>query len=169
MTIVDVVPSRVEWAEMFEVERGRLATIFDGVDHTIEHIGSTSVPGLAAKPIIDVLVGVATLEEVETRIPELEALGYEYVPEYESEIPDRRYFRRPRARPRTFHVHCVRRGGRLWTHHVAFRDYLRDRPTRAHEYQLLKQQLAERHASDRTAYQEGKAIFIRGILEELES
>ena len=169
MTSVDVVPWRREWARMFEVERGRLVTVFDGTDYTIEHIGSTSVDGLGAKPIIDVLVGVERLEEVETRIPTLEGLGYEYVPEYESEIPDRRYFRRPRARPRTSHVHCVRRGGRLWTHHLAFRDYLRAQPSRADEYQLLKQQLAERHASDRTAYQEGKAAFIRGILEELES
>jgi GrpB-like predicted nucleotidyltransferase (UPF0157 family) len=111
MTSVEVVPWRREWTRMFEVERGRLATVFDGTRHMIEHIGSTSVDGLAAKPIIDVLVGVERLEEVETRITALEGLGYEYVPEYESEIPDRRYFRRPRVRPRTFHVHCVKRGG----------------------------------------------------------
>jgi len=169
MTSVQLVPWRATWARMFDAERDRLAAVFGGVDHTIEHIGSTSVVGLAAKPIIDVMVGVETLEDVEARISALEALGFEYVPGYESEIPDRRYFRRPHARPRTFHVHCVQRGGRLWRRHLAFRDYLRERPEGAHEYQLLKQRLAATHPSDRTAYQEGKAPFICAILEEIES
>jgi len=164
-----VVPWSADWARMFEVERGRLATVFDRPGEVVEHIGSTAVEGLAAKPIIDIVVGVETLADAEARIPVLESLGYEYVPGYESELPDRRYFRRPRTRPRTYHLHCLERGGVRWAQHLAFRDYLRAHPERAEEYQTLKQRLAARHVSDPTAYLDGKAPFIRGILEELES
>jgi GrpB-like predicted nucleotidyltransferase (UPF0157 family) len=152
------------WLLSFTEEARRLDGAFADVGASIEHIGSTSVRGLVAKPIIDVLVGVTDLSDVEVRVGAMEAIGYEYVAAYESEIPDRRYFRRPRARPRTFHVHCVERAGRLWSRHLAFRDHLRAHPTSAAEYGALKQELAGRHSGDRAAYQAGKASFIEGVL-----
>ncbi len=161
---VRVVEYRTEWVADFEAERDRLAEVFSGSGAAIEHIGSTAVPGLAAKPIIDVLVGVERLEDAEVRIEPLRALGYEYVPEYEREIPDRRYFRRPSRRPRTHHLHCVEHGGRLWRRHLAFRDRLRASPEKAAEYGALKRSLASAHPDDRTAYLEGKDPFIRRIL-----
>lgn len=152
------------WLLSFTEEARRLEGAFADIDASIEHIGSTSVRGLVAKPIIDVLVGVTELSDVEARVGAMESIGYEYVAAYESEIPDRRYFRRPRTRPRSFHVHCVERGGRLWSRHLAFRDHLRAHPAAAAEYGALKQELARRHADDRAAYQSGKVSFIEGVL-----
>lgn len=155
------------WVRSFEDEARRLKRVFAGPDVRVEHIGSTAVPGLPAKPIIDVLVGVHALTEAESRIEAMEEIGYEYVPAYESEIPERRYFRKPRTRPRSHHVHCVVRGGPLWSRHLAFRDHLRTHPETASAYGTLKQELAARHGADRAAYLAGKEPFIRQVLEEV--
>ena len=92
---VEVLPYDPDWVHTFETERAGLASVFAGVDAQIEHVGSTSVPGAWAKPIIDISIGCDSLFPFEERIGDLEALGYEYVPEYEQQIPDRRYFRKP--------------------------------------------------------------------------
>jgi GrpB-like predicted nucleotidyltransferase (UPF0157 family) len=141
---------------MFAEERTRLASVFDHPEERIEHVGSTAVVGLPAKPIIDIMVGVVMLIDAEARI---EA-------EYETELPERRYFRRPHQRPRTFHLHCVVRGEPFWTRHVAFRDHLRGHADAAGAYGRLKRDLARRHPFDRLAYMEGKAPFIRRVLDE---
>lgn len=139
---------------------------FHGAHATIEHVGSTSVTGLAAKPIIDVTVGLVSLDVAERRIPALEAIGYRYVPEYERELPDRRYFRRPANHPRTHHLHCVIEGGAFWNRHLAFRDRLRADSRAAGAYGALKLELAERHGTDRRGYAEAKSPFIEAILRE---
>ena len=162
---IRVEPYTDAWAQAFSEEAERLGRVFRDAGAQIEHIGSTSVAGLDAKPIVDVLVGVERLEDAEDRIGAMEDIGYEYVAKYESEIPDRRYFRRPRSRPRRYHVHCVRRGGRLWTRHLGFRDHLRAHPDDAAAYGALKRDLAERSRADRDSYLEGKAPFIEKILE----
>jgi GrpB-like predicted nucleotidyltransferase (UPF0157 family) len=161
---VRIEPYSEAWADAFFDEAQRLEGVFAGIGARIEHIGSTSVPGLAAKPIIDILIGLDDLRDAERRVAAMEEIGYGYVPEYESMIPDRRYFRRPRARPRTHHVHCVVRDGALWRGHVAFRDRLRAFPDEAREYEGLKRSLAGQRDSDREAYQNGKASFIRDVL-----
>lgn len=153
-----------QWAADFAAERERLTRAFIGVEVAIEHVGSTSVPGLCAKPIIDICVGVAELSVLEERIGAMEELGYSYVPEYEVEIPDRRYFRRPAARPRTHHVHACRRDGSIWRRHLAFRDWLRSHPVDRDEYAAIKRSLYRRHSLDRPAYTEGKGPFIESIL-----
>lgn len=130
----------------------------------IEHVGSTAVPGLAAKPIIDIMVGLSGLAQAEARVDALEVLGYEYVPEYEDELPDRRYFRRPATRPRTHHLHCVERGSDFWTRHLAFRDRLREDGRVARAYGKLKVRLAEVHRTDGPAYTAAKSPFIEGVL-----
>jgi GrpB-like predicted nucleotidyltransferase (UPF0157 family) len=159
---VTIVPYDPDWPRRFEEERQVLAAVFAGGSAHIEHVGSTAVPGLGAKPVIDVLIGVPALVEVENRIPALEAAGYEYVPKYEKELPDRRYFRKPRSGPRAFHVHCVVTGSDFWIRHLAFRDHLRAHPESAAAYYNLKRELAMRVSKEE--YTEAKSPFIEGVL-----
>ena len=161
---VTVVPYRPEWPELFEAERERLRGALCGLDATIEHGGSTSVPGLAAKPTIDVLVGVTGLEQMNERIDDMVAVGYHYVPKYEVRMPDRRYFRRPDARPRLAHVHVLEVDGVRWLRHLAFRDWLREHPDDAHAYAALKFALAHQYRHDRPGYTDAKNSFITMIL-----
>lgn len=154
------------WPRLFEQERDRLADVFADVAVRIEHIGSTSVPGLAAKPIIDILLGAPSLSAIEARIAGVEALGYEYVPEFEVDLPDRRYFRRPRTLPRRYHLHATVTGGHFWRRHICFRDRLRDDPAIAARYEGLKRRLAELHRYDVGAYTDGKTEFIERVIAE---
>lgn len=160
--LMKVVPYDPDWPRRFRQERAVLDAVFSGSDVTIEHIGSTAVPGLGAKPVIDVLVGLTKLTEVENRVTALEAKGYEYVPQYEIQLPERRYFRKPRFRPRAFHLHCVLKGSDLWLRHIAFRDYLRTHAEAAVAYYALKRELAGRCSKE--AYAEAKSPFIEEIL-----
>jgi GrpB-like predicted nucleotidyltransferase (UPF0157 family) len=159
---VVVVPYDPAWPRRFEEERRILDAVFAGTAAVIEHVGSTSVPGLGAKPVIDVMVGVGALIEVERRIPALDAVGYEYVPKYETQLPERRYFRKPRRVPRAFHLHCVVRGSDFWIRQLAFRDYLRAHPDSAEAYYRLKQDLAARLPKEQ--YTDAKSPFIEGVL-----
>lgn len=157
-----IVPYDVEWPRRFERERRALARVFTGSDAIIEHIGSTAVPGLIAKPVIDIMLGVSDLGEIERRIAALEEDGYEYVPVYEQQLPDRRYFRKPRIGVRSVHLHGVITGGDFWTRHLAFRDYLRTHPEAAAAYGQLKQDLATRLSKDE--YTAAKSPFIERIV-----
>ncbi len=157
-----IVPYDPAWPRRFEEERAVLAAAFAGSEAAIEHIGSTAVPGLAAKPVIDILIGLSTLDEAAHRRPALEQAGYEYVPEYERVIPQRRYFRKPRFGPREFHLHCVLGDSDLWTRHVAFRDYLRAHPESAAAYEALKRHLAARVPKEE--YPDAKGPFIEAVL-----
>jgi GrpB-like predicted nucleotidyltransferase (UPF0157 family) len=98
-------------------------------------------------------------------IEPLAGIGYEYVPEFEDELPERRYFRKGPPEARTHHVHMVETGTEFWQRHLLFRDYLRTHPATADEYEALKRRLAKQHTTDREAYTEGKTDFIRGIVE----
>jgi GrpB-like predicted nucleotidyltransferase (UPF0157 family) len=160
--LVSIVPYDPEWPPRFDDERRTLAAAFSGSDATIEHIGSTAVPGLTAKPVIDILVGVPILADVGRHIPALETAGYEYVSEYEALLPERRYFRKPRSGRRLFHVHCVMTGSPLWIRHLAFRDWLRAHPASAAAYHDLKRELAGRLS--KADYTEAKRPFIESIL-----
>jgi len=111
---VVIVPWQPVWAERFAAERARLLALFAPDPVVVEHVGSTAVPGLAAKPIVDMLLGARRLADVERRIPALEAAGWEYVPEHEAVLPERRFLARPRRGPRTHHLHAVEIGGAFW-------------------------------------------------------
>jgi GrpB-like predicted nucleotidyltransferase (UPF0157 family) len=152
------------WPAIFGIERERLAALL-GDAVTIEHIGSTAVPDLGAKPIVDILVGTPDIAIVERRIPELVAAGYRYVPEFEKSIPERRYFTRMHGQPGSFHVHAVPLASAFHRRHLAFRDALRADPALAQRYWKLKLQLAARFPRDRAAYADGKSGFIREVLE----
>jgi GrpB-like predicted nucleotidyltransferase (UPF0157 family) len=145
------------WAERFEEEKGKLAGIFDGQAVGIEHIGSTSVPDLCAKPIVDVLVGLRELEVSEEQIAAMQELGYEYLGEYG--LPGRLFFRKD---PRTHHVHVVQHGGMHWDRQLTFRDALRTDTEERRRYDEFKRKLAAAGYS-RESYTELKTPFIREV------
>lgn len=138
------------------------AALGDGL-LAIEHIGSTSVPGLAAKPVIDLMAGIRALDEAPACVPLLAALGYEFKPVAEDTIPERRYFRKGPEGARTHHLHMVALGGEFWLRHLAFRDALRADPAAAAEYAALKRRLAAEFGGDRVGYTDAKTDFIRVV------
>ncbi|APV50034.1 hypothetical protein BWI17_10270 [Betaproteobacteria bacterium GR16-43] len=157
---VVIEPYREAWPAAFEQERTRLAAAFAPVDVSIEHIGSTAVPGLGAKPIVDILVGAGSLPAIESRIPALQAMGYRYFPEHEAALPMRRYLDRD-----GFHVHAVEQGSAFWNDHLAFRDALRADARLRDEYHLLKRRLAAKFGADRAGYTDAKAAYIRTLVD----
>jgi GrpB-like predicted nucleotidyltransferase (UPF0157 family) len=159
---VIVVPYDSDWPCRFDRERAVLDAMFRGSDVVIEHVGSTAVPGVGAKPVIDILVGLSRLAEAEARVGALETAGYQYVQKLERQIPERRYFRKPRLGPSAYHLHCVVKGGDFWVRLLAFRDYLRAHPEAAAAHYDLKRDLAARF--DKEEYTNAKSPFIEGIL-----
>jgi GrpB-like predicted nucleotidyltransferase (UPF0157 family) len=154
------------WPHLFAEEAARIRqALGDGLLIRIEHFGSTSVPGLAAKPIIDILVGVCSLAEA-TRvgIPALEGLRYAYW--YDN--PDKEHFfvkGLPPNGPRSYHIHIVEPQSLFWEC-LLFRDYLRKRPDEATRYHTLKQELAVRFTHDREAYTDAKGEYVRAVTEK---
>lgn len=149
----------VSWPRIFEVERVRLGRLFGDAAVGIHHVGSTSVPGLASKPIIDVLVEAPRLELVDARSPLLEADGLEARGEHG--IPGRRYFVGRTASGEGLHVHVFAEASPEAQAHLLFRDYLRVHPEEASRYEKLKWKLARNRSLDRVGYQKGKADFIK--------
>src|SRR5260221_13827892 len=114
------------WPAMFERERANLHAALGSLVVRIEHVGSTAVPGLAAKPIIDLLVGVRSLTQARCRgIESLQDLGYTYLPEYQSWLPDELFFRKGIPGPWTHHAHLMEPFNPGWERRLLFRDYLR--------------------------------------------
>jgi GrpB-like predicted nucleotidyltransferase (UPF0157 family) len=149
------------WPALFEQERERLDTALGSLVVTIEHVGSTAVPGLAAKPIIDLLVGVRSLEETQPRCIEVfQSLSYTYMPEYRSWLPDELFFRKGVPGPWTHHVHVMEPTKPGWARRLLFRDYLRAHPDAADAYVDLKRRLAATFNDDIAAYRNGKGGFV---------
>jgi GrpB-like predicted nucleotidyltransferase (UPF0157 family) len=159
---VEVVDYDPSWPRWYEEERDRIAAAIGDSALAIEHVGGTAVPGLPAKPVIDLMVGVEDIERAGPAVAGLINLGYEYIPELESQLPDRRYFRR--GTPETHHVHMVPVSSDYWSEHLLFRDYLRSHPQAAEEYGKLKRGLADRFRLDRDAYRAGKLPFIATVV-----
>jgi GrpB-like predicted nucleotidyltransferase (UPF0157 family) len=160
---VEVVDYDPEWPKRYERERDRIAAALGEGVVAIEHVGGTAVPGLPAKPVIDIMVGVPDIERAGQAVAGLINLGYQYVPELESQLPERRYFRR--GVPETHHVHMVALSSDFWEEHLLFRDYLRTHPQAAEEYGKLKRGLAGRFRFDRDAYRAGKVPFIETVVD----
>ena len=159
---VEVVDYDESWRDAFERVRQDLELALGSAALAVHHIGSTSVPGMRAKPVIDVLVEVSELELIEQRMPAFAALGYQARGDYG--IPGRLYFSRSATGDRLpVHVHAYRRGDPQVARHLSFRDSLREHPEMAREYSELKTSLAAAHAHDRDAYQAGKADFIAAV------
>ena len=152
-----------QWPDMFVEERARLLNVVGDWVIGVEHIGSTSVPGLAAKPVIDILVGVRALADADAQLHSSRSavLGYEYIQAFETVMPFRRYFRRLTDELKhSHHIHLVEQESEFWERHLLFRDYLRAHPEQAREYEQLKRRLAPQF-SDVNDYAEAKTEFIR--------
>jgi len=161
--IVDYDP---EWPILFEKEKARILKAVGTKVVAVEHVGSTSVPGLGAKPVVDIMVGIPHLSGALDCLEPLESIGYEYVPEYEAAMPQRRYFRKGPANipNRHYHLHMVEYNSDFWKHHLLFREYLKTHVDAASEYWGLKKRLAAKHMSNREAYTEAKTAFIKSVL-----
>jgi GrpB-like predicted nucleotidyltransferase (UPF0157 family) len=154
----------VLWPREFEAEAERLARACDGLPLRLEHIGSTAVPGLSGKPLIDILAGVPPRAARAPYIAALVQLGYEHLGAYG--VPGRDYFRR--GNPRTHHVHMVSWSSKTWRDHLLFRDYLRAHPHVALEYAALKRELAAAFPDDGRKYAEEKGPFIKSVVRAAE-
>ena len=147
------------WPEQFAVEKSALASVFGGDALHIHHIGSKSVPGLAAKPIIDILVEATSLSACDAHNEGMHRLGYEVMGSYG--IEGRRYFRKINSEGvRTHHVHAFAKGSPHTVRHLAFRDYLIAHPGKARDYETIKRRAAERIGSDWDSYTDGKEAFV---------
>jgi GrpB-like predicted nucleotidyltransferase (UPF0157 family) len=168
---VAVEPYDPAWGEAFRREADHLRSCLPAeLSGRIEHFGSTAVPGLPAKPIVDMLVEVWDLGEVRRRVPPiLEPQGYDYFwrPTWGDDTPPwyAWFIRRAADGRRTHHIHMVEPGFEHWER-LLFRDYLIERPDLAREYAQLKLRLAREHAGDRVAYTRAKTDFIVRVTEE---
>jgi GrpB-like predicted nucleotidyltransferase (UPF0157 family) len=158
--IVRVCPYTPEWRQLFLEEQARLRACIGDYVLDIQHVGSTFIPNMAAKPILDIAIGVADFEEAARCVQPLEQLGYLY--RGENGIPRRHYF--VKGDPRTHHVHIVEVQSENWATMICFRDHLCQHLDVAEAYAALKQSLAEQFPTNRVAYQEGKAEFIQQVL-----
>ena len=155
-----VVPYDGRWRDAFQAEADRLREVFG--EALVEHAGSTAVPGLDAKPIIDLMVAVESLETAEGFCPALAELGYEYRPE--DDVPGRLFFARGPREWRTHHLSLAERDGEFWRVQLVFRDWLRAHPETAEAYRALKRELAEQFPDDRPSYTAAKSEFVLKIL-----
>jgi GrpB-like predicted nucleotidyltransferase (UPF0157 family) len=151
--MIEIVPYDPAWPERFAWLGAELRRALGGAAVRIDHIGSTAVPGLAAKPVIDIQISVASFDPLEAFRAPLEALGYAY--RADNTERTKRYFREPAGSSRT-HIHVRRAGSFSEQFALLFRDYLRATPEVAAEYEALKQRLAARHRDERRAYTEAK-------------
>jgi GrpB-like predicted nucleotidyltransferase (UPF0157 family) len=151
------------WPDRFVAERDRLLALFPLVFLDIEHIGSTAVPGLMAKPIIDLLAGVETMGMAKSLADALCEAGYTTSAEFNATLTDRQWFMRSAGGHRTHHLHVVVHGGPVWTRHLRFRDALRASPVLAARYAALKAELAVLHPADREAYTSAKSAFVNSL------
>ena len=158
MIIADYNP---QWPQMFVAEKARLQQVVGQFVETIEHVGSTSVPGLAAKPVIDIMIGVKTLQIADEKcITLIESLGYEYYQAIESMMPTRRYFRKSDANGmRTHQIHLWQLDDSEYERHLVFRDYLRAHPHEAAAYEKIKRDLIDKF-DDVNEYADAKSAFI---------
>ena len=161
--LIELVPYSAAWPASFLEEAALLrSALAQWLVAAPEHIGSTAVPGMVAKPVIDIMAPVESLQASRSAIQAAAAIGYCYAP-YKSD--QMHWFCKPSPEHRTHHLHLVEHASPLWLERLAFRDALRGSASLAFEYQALKRALATQHANDRDAYTEGKTQFIKSILQ----
>jgi GrpB-like predicted nucleotidyltransferase (UPF0157 family) len=157
-----VVDYDANWSSQYEQEKKQILLALGDTVTNIQHIGSTSVPGLAAKPVIDMLLGLKHIPLLPMQVSSLESIGYSYYGELG--IPGRHYFRR--GMPRSHQIHAVLIDSEFWKRHILFRDFLRKNPEAAQRYETLKRKLAKEFAGDRISYTDSKTPLIEQLLRE---
>ena len=160
---VSLVPYQSRWADDFLLERNRLQKRFPAFQ-AVEHIGSTAIPGMPAKPVIDILAGVASMPIAHSMSGAILAFGYTTSHAYNESLVDRKWFMRSAGGHRTHHLHVVVLGSQVWLNRLLFRDRLRASPELAEAYARLKADLADRFRHDREAYTVAKSQFVASIL-----
>jgi GrpB-like predicted nucleotidyltransferase (UPF0157 family) len=162
--IVKLVPHDSRWAVLFRRERDLLAVRLNGMVSHIEHVGSTAVPGLDAKRILDIVVALHDGTALEAAQPKLEELGYLRRPN--GDLKGRAFYAKGSEHRRTHHLSVTHLGSETWNEQTLFRDHLRANKDTMERYQDLKRSLAERHPTDRPLYTSLKDEFIKAVLEE---
>lgn len=163
--MVQLDPYTSEWKDEFESEKEKLLSILNGNIIDIQHVGSTSIEGCHAKPVIDILIGIESLELGETLIPLLVEQGYIH----KFNVPGEVYFKKQSNGLTTHHIHIAPINGQVWKNQILFRDYLKLHPEKLQEYIELKQRLAIQFADDRDKYSKGKKEFILQVLFDAEN
>lgn len=161
---VALAPYDACWPPQFCAERDRLFDLFPGEFVAIEHFGSTAVPGLSAKPIIDILAGVESMSHADTLIEPLCRAKYTTSAEFNATLQERRWLMRWANGHRTHHLHIVVHDGPEWRRRLKFRDALRSDAALAARYEQHKRRLVMEYRTDREAYTEAKAEFVREVL-----
>jgi GrpB-like predicted nucleotidyltransferase (UPF0157 family) len=151
------------WPALFRAEQARLLSLFRHM-LAIEHIGSTAVEGMTAKPIIDMMAGVATMQMAEALCESLCHNGYTTSAEFNASLTDRKWFMRHAGGHRTHHLHVVVYEGAVWKERLKFRDALRTNAELAARYVQLKQRVAMEHEHDREAYTRAKTAFVQAVV-----
>ena len=159
--VIEVVAYNPEWPNLFLAESEEIQRVFGDEIVAIHHIGSTAIPGIKAKPVIDILVSVPRISQVDRFNPAMRELGYE--PLGENGISGRRYFRKDTNGVRTHHVHVFQVGHPEIDRHINFRDYLRHHPEDARAYSQLKESLVQQYRFDSQGYCDAKSTFIQEI------
>jgi GrpB-like predicted nucleotidyltransferase (UPF0157 family) len=152
-----------QWPALFEMERRRLLSLFPQIV-AFEHIGSTAVEGMSAKPIIDMMAGVASMEAAMLLAEPMCQSGYTTSVEFNASLTDRQWFMRWANGHRTHHLHVVVHDGAVWQGRLKFRDALRGNAELAAQYLQLKQRMATEHARDREAYTRAKTAFVQSVV-----
>ncbi len=152
-----------QWPALFETERGLLIKTISNKNVQIEHIGSTSIKGLIAKPVIDIMIGLKNPEDMNDITKKIISIDYSYIKEYEIFMSDRRFFRKIKNKITTHNIHMVEHNNEFWQRHLAFRNYLKVNPEIAEEYGKFKLKLSEREWKDTNEYAEAKSEFIKPV------
>ncbi|MRH41895.1 GrpB family protein [Aquibacillus halophilus] len=160
MRYVEVVPPNNNWSLLFNKEAEQIRLILQEEVHDIYHIGSTAIPNMSAKPVIDILVNVMNISNIDDYNQQFEKL--DYIGMGENGIKDRRFFMKGREN-RTHHIHIFQQGNKEIKRHLAFRDYLISHPKEAEKYRKLKEELAKQFPNNMKNYIEGKDSFIKNI------
>lgn len=170
---IDIVPYNPSWPKKFQEEKDFLLAKFPQIIRRVEHFGSTAVPGLASKPIVDMLIEILSHKAVvENILPILTSLGYDYF--YRPELDELKppyydwFIKRNSNGKRTHHLHMVKKGSKLWER-LKFRDYLRAHPEATKEYGDLKSELSNKYPNDREAYTKAKTAFISEVMRKTKS
>ena len=162
--MITLTPYNPDWPKQYDEERQWLAQHLDDVIADIQHIGSTAIPGIHAKPVIDILIGVHDLNQFNYKhIEILEQHGYQYIEKFEVDLPFRRYFEKNNAQgQRTHQIHLVNHHSAWWTRHLLFRDYMRRYPATMKEYEAVKLSLAPEFDST-LDYAHAKTSYVESI------
>jgi GrpB-like predicted nucleotidyltransferase (UPF0157 family) len=160
--VVEIVAYQKDWAHLYEEEKQRITAAIGEHVLEVQHVGSTSIPGMPSKPIVDIGIAVHNFEEAQVCILPMQAIGHEYKGEFG--IPRRHYF--IKGEPRTHHVHMVEEDSRDWQGMLLFRDFLRAHPDAARDYADLKRRLASQHRTDAETYTNEKGPVIQKVLKQ---